>query len=179
MKEGKGFVSNNMLDDELFAADLKKLQYVSLNMPHEGSLRTHVGSNLHTDYSVVLNSFAFTPLHSISDKAASLIEEKRKQLAEESHSYPSGLRKQYEMQLQMLESGRAADIELMLSAVTVRPMPEPDKPYGSLVSNLTHPWSRGTVVSTPLYYGYASSQELRSTSLQGILSRHLVLIRNT
>lgn len=102
-------------------------------------------SNLSYDWTLIINAFAFAPLRAISDKAQAIIEKKRARFAKEADHYPPGLRKQYELQLQYLESDRDPDVEYMVSAAGP-PAPEPDKPYISVVTNLTHPWSRGTIV---------------------------------
>ena len=60
-----------------------------------------------------------------------------------------GLKEQHGIQLQILESTKGVEIELMTSVQMVRPVPEPDKPYASVVAALAHPWSRGTIVSLP------------------------------
>ena len=90
---------------------------------------------------------AFAPLRAISDNAASIIERKRASLAADSERYPPGLRKQYELQLQLLENGKNPALELLVLAGGARPMTEPEKPYMALGPNVCHPWHRGTIVS--------------------------------
>ncbi|EKM50925.1 uncharacterized protein PHACADRAFT_128563 [Phanerochaete carnosa HHB-10118-sp] len=101
--------------------------------------------DLKTEYTLLINNFAFIPLHVASDKAEQLIAKKKAELAQSGPSLPPGLRKQYEIQLQLMESKRGADIEMMSSAVVPQPVAEPSKPHMALVPELTHPWSRGTI----------------------------------
>lgn len=127
LKEGKGLVSGHMLADERVAADLKKQHKLDI------------------DYTLVINTFAFAALPTVSERAHEIVARKKAELVANWDKYPPGLRKQYEVMLRQLESAKGADIEFMMSPCMFRPIPEAHKPQIVISPNLTHPWSRGIV----------------------------------
>ncbi|EKM50933.1 uncharacterized protein PHACADRAFT_262829 [Phanerochaete carnosa HHB-10118-sp] len=127
MQDDRNIVTNHILADKEYMAEV------------------HKRLGLQTEYALLANNFAFVPLHVASPNAAALIARKRAELAQRAPTLPPGLRKQYEVQLELMASGRNADIEMMSSAVVLTPMAEPAKPHMALVAELTHPWSRGTI----------------------------------
>ena len=74
------------------------------------------------------------------------MERKKAELAANASSLPAGLCKQHELQLRSLESAQGVELEIMGSPLVIRPMPEPDNPYYTILPALVHPWSRGTIV---------------------------------
>lgn len=76
-----------------------------------------------------------------------IIERKKTQLAEAGPYLPAGLRKQYEIQLRMLESNQGVDLEMVGAPLVIRPFAEPDGPRFTISSILARPWSRGSIVS--------------------------------
>ncbi|KAI0746055.1 GMC oxidoreductase [Earliella scabrosa] len=117
---------------------------ITTNMLKDTALMKEMRQRLQ-DYTLVINAFAFASIHSISDKAAALVERKKAELAANASSLPAGLRKQHELQLRSLESTQGIELEIMGSPLVIRPMPEPDKPYYTILPALARPWSRGTI----------------------------------
>lgn len=116
-----------------------------------------------------LSGLAFTPLNTIVPKsrAKELVSKQRKRIEERSNFLREGLREQYEIQLQALESGRGADIEFahlaaFMSGVGMqlrflnqniflhngygKALPEPGKAYTAIAVLINHPFTRGNVV---------------------------------
>ena len=93
-------------------------------------------------------------MKTVSDKIDVLIQRKKKELAERlDDPYCNlGLYKQHDLQLRMMETASAADVELIISPMTGKSVTNTTKPYITLATGLSRPWSRGTVVSISLRY---------------------------
>ena len=79
-----------------------------------------------------------------------MVEARRKQVEENADKYPPGLLEQYKIQLEYLADKNIPDFELMIFPFIFgdvpRP-PDPSKPYIAVISELAHPFARGTIVS--------------------------------
>lgn len=105
-----------------------------------------LSSKLDHDYNVVLNALAFAPLKAVSDKADEIIAKKKALLAKNWDSYSPGRRKQYEAMLQRIESNKGIDVEYLVTGPRFRHILESRNAHMGAQTNLTHPWSRGTIV---------------------------------
>lgn len=65
------------------------------------------------------SSFTFLPLDKFTDKAASIVEKRKARLRNQSAEYPPGLREQHEVLLEMMQSGKTADGELLMIPITL------------------------------------------------------------
>lgn len=91
------------------------------------------------------NVFAFAPVQVFSDKAQSIIDKKKAQLAESGAGGLLSARSVNDMQLHLLENARVADGEFFVSS-NAR-VPDISRAYIAIPPVLSHPWSRGSVVS--------------------------------
>ena len=93
---------------------------------------------------------AFTPLKNIlpGSRVKALIDEQRRKIEEQAHTLPPGLKEQYDIQLEVLESGRGADIEIAHVPGYIFPLgtDEPGKSYMAIVPAMNHNFSRGFIV---------------------------------
>ncbi len=91
------------------------------------------------------NAFAFAPVHVFSDKAQSIIDKKKAQLTQSGGDSSRSARKMHDVQLQLLENARVAEVEFFVSSNA--PIPDTSRAYIAIPPVLSHPWSRGSVVS--------------------------------
>ena len=93
---------------------------------------------------------AFAPLNFVlpQRRVKVLVAEQRKKIEERAGSLPPGLKEQYDLQLDLLESGQGADIEFAHIPGHLIPLkkPEPGKAYMTVGPVMNHNFSRGTVV---------------------------------
>ena len=93
---------------------------------------------------------AFTPLKNIlpESRVKTLIDEQRKKIEARAHTLPPGLKEQYDIQLEVLESGQGADIEVAHVPGYIFPLgtDEPGKSYMAIVPAMNHNFSRGFIV---------------------------------
>lgn len=98
---------------------------------------------------------AFAPLRTLlpEPRAWSLIAEQRRKIEEKAGSLPPGLKEQYNIQLEVLESGVGADIEIAHVPGYIFPIgtSEPGKSYMAMVAAMNHNFSRGTAVSFSIF----------------------------
>ena len=101
-------------------------------------------------YQLGIGCMAFAPLKTLltEPRVKSLIAEQRKKIEERAGSLPPGLKEQYDIQLEVLESGEGADIEIAHVPGYIFPVgtSEPGKSYMAMVAAMNHNFSRGSVV---------------------------------
>lgn len=101
-----------------------------------------------TVFDTAANLMAFVPLSAITPEARDLQD---KYLASirtriDSRSYPPGLRKQYEVQLEHLKAQiPSCEVMLLPFYSVVRPVPDPNRKYATITSLTNHPLSRGSI----------------------------------
>ena len=85
-----------------------------------------------------------------------LLAEQRKKIEERAGSLPPGLKEQYDIQLEVLESGKGADIEIAHVPGYIFPIgnPVPGKSYMAMVAAMNHNFSRGSVVRRKIFVLY-------------------------
>jgi hypothetical protein len=96
---------------------------------------------------MVVNSVSFIPIQSCSDRADQLVARQKEGLAKYGNNYPPGPKKQYELQIELLANPRVPDYEILFFPfVLFIPVPEPSKPYITILPTLARPFTRGTIV---------------------------------
>ena len=78
---------------------------------------------------ITLQSMAFTSIQHTTEKAAAIVDARRKEIEANAHKYPPGLLEQYKIQLQMLKDKNLSDIEIVVFPFNLHP-------DGPLVSRL-------------------------------------------
>ena len=101
-------------------------------------------SNLPKDFLLSVNTAAFVPLQTITDRAQELVERKRGEIARLEPTDP--LRPGQEMHLKLMESKGTADVEYLLATSVNDAVTDTGRPHLTLNPILSRPWSRGTVV---------------------------------
>ena len=104
-------------------------------------------------HGIILSGFTWVPLASItesSQRANEIISRLRKRIDDKVRMglLQPGLKEQYDLQLDLLESGQGADIEFAHIPGHLIPLkkPEPGKAYMTGGPVMNHNFSRGTVV---------------------------------
>ncbi|EIW80025.1 alcohol oxidase [Coniophora puteana RWD-64-598 SS2] len=93
-------------------------------------------------------ALAFTPLRAVSTRAEEIYEKARKKIDDEWDKYPEGLRQQYKIQLERLDSDSpACELIAFPGFLSAPNPPEPGKKYITLACALNHNFSRGTTHS--------------------------------
>lgn len=110
--------------------------------------------------------FAFTELHRLSKRAATIYESAAARVSQNKDKYPSGLLAQYEIQLERLKSGTGCELisvpglmsgpsKLHFSSsffmIPMNPRlvdtPQKGKKYYTMLAAINHGFTRGTIVS--------------------------------
>lgn len=87
-------------------------------------------------------------LQTCSDKASEIIQREKDAIARDAHTFPPGLKEQYDLQMKLLEDPTVPDFEILfMPFMFLIPIADPDKPHITLASLLSRPFSRGTIVS--------------------------------
>lgn len=100
-------------------------------------------------FELAFSSISMVPLQTFADKAAEIVQRAKDAIAHDADRLPPGLKEQYDLQLKLLEDPAIPDFEILhMPFMFPTPLPEPDKPYITLICILSRPFSRGTIVRT-------------------------------